>query len=824
MTFSHPVLLLLLLLLPVLVRLYTRGRKTVLWVRLAVFVLLVLAAAGLEVRMGSSGTSVAFLLDRSQSLGERGTVAGLDAVRRAVEDMGEDDRAGLVVFGTEALVERPLEDRPRIGEVRSFPGAGATDVAGAIRLGLGMLSGRPHAGLVLVSDGNQTVGDALREASFAAAQGVRIDVLPVGERRGAGDVALTSLSAPERVAIGEPFEVDATVDGKGGTEVTLRLYGERSPTERREVLPRDGLHRFRFPLRFETGGLHTLTATVESPGDGRPEDNEGGAVVLAVGRPRVLSVRPSPGRRVLDEVLTGQGFEVEPSTPGSLPPELGAFDAVILDDVPAAAFGDAFLADLAEYVGERGGGLLMTGDAASFGPGGYAGSPVEEVLPLDLSAPRRDDTPGLVLVLVLDKSGSMAGEEGGFSKLAAAKEAALSLLDVLGPNDSLGVVAFDEVPVPVMSPRRAADPEAVRRLFDRLEAGGGTKLAPALRQAYGWLEGFTAQSWHVLLLSDGQAEGEELKALEQRLAASDVVLSAVGVGPDVDRAVLGRLAEAAGGRVYFPDTLDELPDVFRREGRLISGEWRVERRFRPRPAEPHEILRGVDVSSMPEMDGYVASTAKAGASVLLVSDLQDPILAVWRDGLGKASAFTSASAWLGVEPLGKLWTQTVRWTARGLRSEILEPRLVVEGDRVRLLVDAYAEDGRFLSALTVRATVRFPDGTQREVPAAQTDAGRYEADLGAAGRGAYLVRVTASGDGVDESVLCGVYVSSLPEDRSLGANLDLLRQIAERTGGALLEVGESPFRSSGVAYRELWSWLSGAALFLFLFDVALRLR
>ena len=89
----------------------------------------------------------------------------------------------------------------------------------------------------------------------------------------------------------------------------------------------------------------------------------------------------------------------------------------------------------------------------------------------------------------------------------------------------------------------------------------------------------------------------------------------------------------------------------------------------------HEILRGIDWSAAPALDGYVATTPKKSAETLLLSHHQDPVLSVWRYGLGRAAAFTSevkarwGARWLQWDELNRLLAQLVRWTLRRFENE-----------------------------------------------------------------------------------------------------------------------------------------------------------
>lgn len=810
-----------------------------LWLRCAAFVLLALAVAGPQVPLGRSGASVVFALDRSASIGAADREAARGYLARVAATMGEMDRAAVVVFGREAVVERGLARSLPVADVRSTVAADGTDAAAAMRLAMGLLQGRPRPRIVLISDGNETRGDAVAEARYAAAGGVAVDVLPlVAGGALSGDVAVAAVDSPPRVRIDEPFEIEVALEGPAGAEVEVRLASEAAGDESRTAVlgPRGG-GIARFVRRLGGSGMHLFTVEARAAGDPREANNRGGAVIQALDRSSVLYLgdRPADGR--LPRILADRGLAVTTGGPDLLPAsaaELERFDTVVLDDLPAAALGEARLAALATWVTERGGGLVMLGAAGSFGPGGYGETAVEPILPIELRVRSRREGGDLALVLVLDKSGSMAAGERGPSKLAAAKEAALALLEALDPDDRLGIIAFDREAVAVLAPRAGARPDDVQQLFAGLEAGGGTRAGPALAQAYGWLARTAAARKHVLLLSDGRADRAALSVVRRQAAGSGVELSAVGVGRDVDRAYLAELVAAGGGRLYLADEPRELVDLFRLEGRRLAGEWLVERRFRPRLGDPHEILPAGDAGAgLPEIGGFVASLTREGAATVLLSDEADPILACWRHGLGRVLVFTSdlSSSW--TRPLvawpgfADLWERMVRWTARRLVGETLHPRLAVAGDRLTIRVDAFSGAGSFRNGLDLRARVRLPTGEVPELRLAQVAPGSYEGAIDLAGRGTYLVTVVeeARGGG-GESLRLGIHVAALAEDGATAADRPRLAEIARLGGGKVLRPADSPFRpaESPAAHRGVWQVPATAALLLFVAEIGRRRR
>ena len=122
-----------------------------------------------------------------------------------------------------------------------------------------------------------------------------------------------------------------------------------------------------------------------------------------------------------------------------------------------------------------GGGLLVAGGTQSFGPGGYAHSRLEPLLPVRLDVPEVEEEPALALALVIDRSGSMTGP-----KLELTKQAARATADAMAASDQIAVVVFDNQATPVVPLQAAANRQRITRDIGRIAAGGGTNILSGL--------------------------------------------------------------------------------------------------------------------------------------------------------------------------------------------------------------------------------------------------------------------------------------------------------------------------------------------------------
>jgi hypothetical protein len=215
-----------------------------------------------------------------------------------------------------------------------------------------------------------------------------------------------------------------------------------------------------------------------------------------------------------------------------------------------------------------------------------------------------------------------------------------------------------------------------------------------------------------------------------------------------------------------------------------------------------------------------------------MSHQEDPVLATWRFGLGRAAAFTSDAKskwgvlWLRWRDFNKFWAQLTRWTLRsGSRSETTAAvqRIDTTGE---VLVDAVDTKGEYINFLDSQVGVVAPNRERTVIDLEQVGPGRYRGRFPAPDEGVYLVGMAQrKGERVIGSQLAGLVVPYAQELRDLGVDETLLRELAELTGGGALESPKDAFlkgrRQSRIGV-EIWPWLVGAAAFLLIPDVALR--
>src|SRR6266480_2786381 len=213
--FTHP--LYLLFLLPALswiiwfgwksdVQVSSWRRWMALGIRIMVVSTLVFAIAGLQWLRPLEGMNVFFLLDRSDSIPSPQQEAAKDYVNQSSKQKKSEDKAGVIVFGSEASIESSPNSAVDLQKIQAVVGTERTDLAAAIRLGTAAFPETGQKRLVLITDGNENMGDAMSAVLAAKPLGVTMDVLPIGVTR-ANDVSVQKVQIPPRLKKGQAFEV-----------------------------------------------------------------------------------------------------------------------------------------------------------------------------------------------------------------------------------------------------------------------------------------------------------------------------------------------------------------------------------------------------------------------------------------------------------------------------------------------------------------------------------------------------------------------------------------------------------------------------------------
>ncbi len=800
--------------------------------RLLLILLLVLSLAGLELKIPVDRTEIVFAADLSDStVSRQGELA--DFIADALKILPENYHAGIISFGGNALIEQSLGSRQPFHAFHSRPDTDYSNIEQALQRAEGLFTQDSSKRIVLLTDGAENLGDALLRAGVLRQRGISVDVFHL-DTVPPEEVQLSGLTLPSSLYQGESYDIQIEINSTVETRGILRLYANRLPVDSREVEIQKGRNIFLFRREAETVGTVIYEAELEplSGHDTFLQNNRTASYARIEGPPMIALVEGQEGEgRELAGIMDAGGLEYRIFLPHTLPDqleELVKFDAVILANVGIDELGHEKTEILDNYVRSMGRGLLVTGGDNSYALGGYLGTRLEEMLPVDMDLSKRKEIPSLALALVIDKSGSMSDTQFGINKMELAKEAAIRSTEALRDDDFIGVAVFDSAAAWVVEMQKVINREDIQDAIATIQPGGGTNMYPGLDMAYQALKNTDAALKHVIVLTDGHTGGGNFDSLVTRMAAEGMTVSGVAVGKDADGRLMEHIAALGKGRYYFTDDYAGIPKIFTKETYMAARSYINNETFYPQARGGSAILAGIE--SVPSLDGYLTTTIKGGAVPVLVSRQDDdPILAYWDYGLGKVAAWTSdakgiwTERWLKWEQAASFWLNTISSVLPGSSGEGGRIETGRTGNTGHIAVSTDEQD----SGSEIYAVVVNPDGGESRVRMLPSRPGYYQGNFALDSTGVYLVRVEQRRDDGTAAAMEGalIYPYSPEYDIDQAPSRNLAEHIAGRTGGLMIEKPEDLLLHQPAPvwrHHEIWPALLLIALLIFLLDIVLR--
>lgn len=863
-------------------------RAFALLLRTTVWVAIVFAMAGVQMVWVSDRVTVMYVLDQSESIPRAKRQVMLDYVVRNVRrhrDKARADRAGIVVFGRDPSIELPpFDDDIMLNKLEGTLGrSDATNLESALGLAQASMEDDTARRIVIVTDGNENLGQARKIASRLADSGIGIDVVPV-MLESSSEVLVEKIDLPSNIRKGQPFEprvvIQSYTDGTSDRPVsgTLRVRQKVGGSETLLLEEKITLDPGKnvYPLRHEidqpAGYIYNAEFVPETKDDdGLRQNNSATAYTYVRGKGRVLLIedrRHIGDFDLLIETLRKSNIEVvtQPNDAlfGSLA-ELQAYDAVILAGVPRAtgegtnqvtSFTDDQIDMLVSNTQQLGAGLLMIAGPESFGGGLWTGTKIEKAMPVDFKIKNTKIQAVGALACIMHAS-EMA--EGNHWQKVIARAA----VEQLGPADYAGVLHWTmrgdswlwggaNGLLEVGSHRKA-----MLAAIGRMTPGDMPQFDPAMRMAVTGLKRTPASVKHCIIISDGDPSDPSPSTI-QAFKDNNITISTVAVASHglTESKRLQQIATATGGKYYAVATGRALPRIFQREARRVSRPviFEPEGGAFPEIIFPHAMLDGID-RTLPSISGFVLTQTKdSPLAQVLVRSPKTPepyspenatILAVWTYGLGRTAVLTTdagarwASDWSEWEGYEKFHSQLVRWLMRPTGDTgKFTIATQVRDRKVQVVVNALNKDDTFLNFLEMNATALGPDLKPIPLRMRQTAPGRYVGTFAGDGAGSYFVNVIP-GPGA-APLTTGVTVPYSDEYRVRETNRALIEALAnvQPRGGergqvtAALEdqpteelIDANAFRGGlelAKSIRDAWPWFVFAGCCLFLGDVFIR--
>lgn len=805
--FRTPLFLILLIAIPLLIFVQrrthlgtTKWRKSVIFfLRSAALVCAILALASLHRTHKEQRLAVVFLMDTSESVPRAEREAAVKQINAAVGKLRPTDQFGIIGFASETSVLTGIRQKAdhRLESMstellealaeQTMKREG-TDILTALKHAVALLPNGYHRRIVLLSDGVHNAGGT-RLADYLpllSASDVEISTVPLDPLKDA--VRVVQLQAPTEVRKGQRFEMNAVIETDGSIpKLDATLYHKGARIDEFERTLQRGVQSISItvpPVLEEGNHRYELQLDVD---DEILENNQGYAVVKVQGnQPHILYVEADQTQAThLETVLEENGFDVGVRTPAEMPIdliELKRSDALILSNVSAEVLSSEQLQNIENYVQNLGRGLVVIGGEHAYGPGGYTDTVLERILPVEMTPREQKDT--VAILFVLDTSGSMANYvDGQRRKIDLAIAGIGAGIDNLKADDVAGVISFSAGKDAHVVSDLTSDRDTLLQTVGKLKPTGGTTLMrEAIEDAGEMLKANDAKRKHIVLLSDGKSDDTKSDFLElaAQIVEARISITAIAIG-DVNEALLMELTETSNGHFVLVQNLQALPTVLT-EAVRETQRYIVQEPFQPvitAPSEP--IVEGI--GTPPRLHGYIATTKKDIAQVFIRSHEDEPILAGWNIGLGKAVAWTSdakpawAEEWIPWQNFGKFWGQVVNWVLPAADAG-------ADFDLTVSLRHGAAEvsiDTQTSSQAAYEVRVAGPNGNSEPIEMQQITLRRYNGAFQVPNSGSYIVTAQREGDGRKRTE-----VLSLPypvEYAEFEVNTDLLKTLASETAG-----------------------------------------
>lgn len=832
--FEYPWMLMLLLSLPIVWYLGYRSlaglgpvrRFFAIAFRSLVLLLIVAALAGVRwVRINDNVTAI-YLVDQSDSIPPAKRQLMIQyAIENAREHRQKEDRVGLIYFGREASIEFPPVDQnlpPSIRSAESFLGrTDATNLESALKLAQASFPEDTSRRVVILTDGNETLGTASSVAKSMVESGIGIDVVPV-RLDTTSEVLIEKIDVPNQVRQGQAVDVKVVlhkysegpnVPVEGTLKLTSRIDNRSESQSVPVTLDRD-INVVSFKSMIQESAPYSFDAEF-IPGnkedDTIRQNNRATGFTYARGKGRVLLVE-DPNNignyELLIQALRRADIEVDVRTSANFISDiiqLQAFDCVILAGVPRSSgdvaevqsISDEQIEALVRSTQQFGTGILMLGGPEAFGAGGWSNTKLEEAMPVDfqIKNPKIEAVGALAMVMHASELAN-----GNHWQKVIAKSA----LDVLGPMDYCGVVEYGSTGqdqwmwggrLGMLRVGEGNNKNIMRSRISSMTPGDMPDFDPALKLAISSLTQTPASTKHMIVISDGDPQPASAGAL-QAFVDAGIKISTVAVGTHgvAGSSELQRVAQTTQGTYYVVTDESFLPKIFVREARRVA---------RPLIHEPegglipqkngaysgHETLMGIG-STLPRLRGFVLTQVKNSPLVevpILSPTPKDAenatILATWTYGLGRTAVFTSdggkrwAEEWTSWGQYDQFFSQLVRWTMRPTNDDgRYQIATQYKDGKVKVVVNALDKQDQFLNFLEMSANGVGPDLSPFDIKMRQTAPGHYVGEFDATSSGNYLFSVIpGAGKGILTS---GLTVPFSDEYRVRQANMNLLTELA----------------------------------------------
>ncbi len=846
MTIFTPIWLILLLPLIIPLLLWKAPSKGVLFLRVILLILIVLAMAGLALKLPSSSGTVVVVADRSLSMPLNADANIREILNIVWKSRPIGSRLGIISYSEKSGIEKMPENYTYDGLKLDYQGD-QSNLDQAMKDALSLIPDNSPGRILLLTDGAWTGENPSGEFARCASRDIPVDFRMFGVNR-ANDLAINDIAAPHSAPADEFFLVHVEISSPQAKTISYMVFRNGRPRLRGKLKLVPGINRFVF--RDCSATPQTIRYKLELSDVGRDPclgNNTAGFLVNIKGKRPMLLVTMSHNSN-LGKILKLAGHNIHVREPHELEfsiKDLNGYSSIILENVPSNKIGDSGMQTIAELVRKAGTGLMITGGQNAFGLGGYYNSPLEGVMPVSMELRKEHRKLSMAIVLVLDRSGSMAAwASNGRTKMDLANTASAEVLNILSPMDSIGVIAVDSQPHTVVNMMPVESAMSMRNKILHIQSmGGGIYVYNGLVAAGKMLARATAGTKHVILFADA-ADAEQpgrYKELLAKFRAAGITVSVIGLGTrgDVDAKFLLDVAKRGGGRCFFTKNAMELPRLFTQDTFVVARNTFVGDPTKVKTTGALRSVTGRNIGKSFELGGYNLCYLRPKASLGAVTqdEYKAPAVAFWQAELGRVICFTGeadgkySGKFAKWPDAGKLLSDMAAWTSadkQPLPQGMMLSQEINNGiNKIRLHLDPERKNDPFKKRPMITTLAGIPGRPPQSVDAAMKwetpDILLAQVPLSSAATSLSTVKIP----GISPQVLAPVMLPYSPEYKPAAnddTNRSSIKQLCMLSGGKerlnLADIwNELPTKQK---LRSISQWLLVAALIVLLLEVLER--
>lgn len=758
--------------------------------RILALLAIIFMMAGLSKVTVSNDTSVIIMVDLSDS-----TIPVRSDMEKFISDYvanaDEDIKIGIVAFADESVYEIPMTTDLKFDglDFKSLPASAASNIEMAIKYAQTLISTDENNQLIILTDGNQTEGDAQNAALQIENQNVRIDAVAFDASVvDTPEVQINDIEMPSNAAAGETYEITVSIESSLSTSAELLLCNGSKAVSKTAVTINKGQNTYTLHDSSNTTGINSYHVEVLVNNDTVSQNNIMYSYIKITGKSNILIIDGTGSESAKLKSLIKDSYTVTVATPQKAPAslsELRNYDEVILMNVANSDLPVGFDALLEEYVSKLGRGVLTTGGTNTYYYGDMIDTDFEKFLPVDINLDDAAESSTTALMILIDQSSSMTG-----TPISMAIQGAVNSINALGDDDYVGVVAFATNVNVVSKLSSMKNKDKIIAAVQKLGTIRGTNLTDAVTEAYDELQAADADTKHVIILSDGNPQDSGYAKIVQKMNASGITTSTILIGTEASSNIMSQLATLGGGRFYQVDNISDLPDVMKEETDASQVSYSNTGTFNLSICNYSQVLS--DVTTFPSIKGYISTAIKSSASNVLYTDENMPVYAEWDYGLGRVASFTT--------DLNGTWSSELFATQDGmtliknvvasiLPSDHASSGLAITTSSVGTESTIKVATSDTSGSKTLEATIIAPDGTSVTQALTVSKPGIYTGDFETSKVGLYTIMVQQLDEtgSIYDYAETALAVSYSPEyDTFLAPNETLLESMCELGGGEVM--------------------------------------